>query len=181
MKAASVTVRMATDDDVDDMVAVLTQGRAAIGRLGIDQWQDGYPERRRIEDDVARGVSYVAVADDGRILGCAAIDFDGEPTYDVIDGAWLTPSTSEAPTYGVIHRIAVADNARRQGVARRLIDEALRLAEARGARSLRIDTHPGNLPMQRFIESCGFTYCGVIMIDLARESTKERLAYERIL
>ena len=175
---SALIVRPTLPGEIDAVVAVLDQGRRAIGRLGIDQWQDGYPDRALIERDVERGISYVVADDAGTILGTAAIDFSGEPTYDVIDGAWLTSSPSTAPAYGVIHRIAVADAARRRGVARALIVKAQDLARERGAESLRIDTHPGNGPMQRFIASCGFTYCGIIQIDLARESTKARLAYE---
>ena len=175
-------IDQAKPQDIEALLTVLAEGREALGLLGIDQWQDGYPTRTLIADDLRRAISYKAMdLATGRIVGTVAIDFAGEKTYDIIDGAWLTDSTSKTARYGVVHRIAVRAQARRRGVARELIEKALALGRARGAESLRIDTHPGNVPMQRFIESCGFDYCGIIQIDLARETTKERLAYERLI
>lgn len=160
---------------------VLGDGRRAIGSLGIDQWQLGYPERSLIESDVKRGVSYVALDDEGAIAGTMVLDFEGEPTYDQIDGSWLADSTSSSPDYGVIHRMAVADDHRNQGVARFMFDQAKVLADERGVTSLRVDTHPGNIPMNNLIKSCGYTYCGVILIGHAGEASPERLAYELLL
>ena len=85
-----------------------------------------------------------------------------DPTYQVIDGAWL----SDAP-YAAIHRVAG------DGLTRGVFHECVEYAKARWA-SLRIDTHRDNLPMQRHILREGFVYCGVIR---TRDGT-ERLAYQ---
>ena len=86
-----------------------------------------------------------------------------EPTYDVIDGAWLT----DGP-YGVIHRMASYPEV--HGIFSTIID----YATSRFAH-LRIDTHRDNRIMQHLIEKHGFTYCGIIWL----EDGTERLAYER--
>lgn len=185
---AEFIVRPTRPEELDAVLQILAEGREALGALGIDQWQDGYPEPAVVRNDIERHISYV-VAESGEerpghasdLLATAAIDFAGEPTYDVIDGAWLTASSSTDPSYGVIHRIATAAQARRRGISRFLLNQAENLARARGALSLRIDTHPGNGPMQRMVTSCGYTLCGVIQIDLTREATKDRLAYEKLL
>ena len=85
-------------------MSILADGRASLAALGIDQWQGGYPHRAVIEDDTARGDSYVVEADD-RIVATAMIGFSGERDYDRIEeGSWLTSCTSERPCYGVVHR-----------------------------------------------------------------------------
>ena len=86
-----------------------------------------------------------------------------EPTYDVIDGAWLTDEP-----YGVIHRMASYPEV--HGIFSTIID----FAASRYAH-LRIDTHRDNRIMQHLIEKHGFTYCGIIWL---LDGT-ERLAYER--
>ena len=86
-----------------------------------------------------------------------------EPTYDVIDGAWLTDEP-----YGVIHRMASYPEV--HGIFSTIID----YATSRFAH-LRIDTHRDNRIMRRLIEKHGFTYCGIIWL----EDGTERLAYER--
>ena len=86
-----------------------------------------------------------------------------EPTYDRIEGAWLTDEP-----YGVIHRMASYPQV--HGIFAAIID----FAAARYAH-LRIDTHQDNRIMRHLIEKHGFTYCGIIWL----EDGAERLAYER--
>ena len=86
-----------------------------------------------------------------------------EPTYDVIDGAWLTDEP-----YGVIHRMASYPEV--HGIFSTVINYA-----ASHFAHLRIDTHRDNRIMQHLIEKHGFTYCGIIWL----EDGTERLAYER--
>ena len=46
---------------------------------------------------------------------------------------------------------------------------------------MRIDTHGGNLPMQRALEKAGFTPCGTIILVGGSEDGDPRLAFEKIL
>lgn len=166
--------------ELDRVMQVLDDGRTSIGLLGIDQWQAGYPFRESIEADVQTGKSYV-VEHDGSIIATAMIDFDGEPTYDEIEGAWASPGTSVNPDYGCVHRVAVALEGRGKGAAKFILSEAANMARGMGKKGLRIDTHPGNTPMRSLMDSCGFQYRGVIYISHAGEGTPERVAYEKLL
>lgn len=98
-----------------------------------------------------------------RIVAYFALLPSPEPTYDVIDGAWLTDEP-----YGVIHRMASYPEV--HGIFSTIIDYA-----ASRYAHLRIDTHRDNRIMQHLIEKHGFTYCGIIWL----EDGTERLAYER--
>ena len=40
-----IRIRLAEARDMEALDALFSHARAAIARLGIDQWQDGYPER----------------------------------------------------------------------------------------------------------------------------------------
>ena len=55
------------------------------------------------------------------------------------------------------------------------------MARELGFASLRIDTHPGNLPMQRALQKAGFTPCGTIRLVGGCEDGDERIAFEKIL
>ncbi len=166
--------------ELDRVMEVLGDGRASIALLGIDQWQAGYPFRESIQADIKAGKSYV-VESDGEIIATAMIDFDGEPTYDSIEGSWGTSGTSKCPDYGCIHRVAVALEGRGKGAAKFILSEASAMANQLGKKGLRIDTHPGNAPMRSLMDSCGFQYRGVIYISHAGEGTPERVAYEKLL
>ena len=160
---------------------ILLDGKASLASLGIDQWQGaGYPHRAIVEQDVSRGHSYVVEDDAGRAVATCMVSFDGEPDYDSIEGSWLTECTSSDPHYAVVHRVAVSRDSVGKGAARLMLCQAEQLACERGARSVRVDTHPGNKPMLRLAASCGFTRCGIIRIKHADGGIPERVAFEKI-
>lgn len=188
----NLELRRTQPDDIDAVCAIIEQARFRLGALGIDQWQNGYPNRAAIADDVAHARSYVVVGttdnetpDEGvtegheLILATAMLEFGGEPTYDAIDGAWLTESTSDVPTYLTVHRVAVADGATGRGVARFLLAQAEAAARSHGCKSVRIDTHEGNVPMRSLLAKCGYAQCGTILLTDPAEPTPERLAFEK--
>lgn len=174
-------LRPTRPSEIDRVMQILSDGRASIAALGIDQWQGGYPSRATIEEDVAAGKSRVVEAEDGSLLATAMVDFDGDAIYDSIDGAWLTSSTSENPAYACVHRVAVAAESKGKGAAKFLLAEACAAAKRAGLESVRVDTHPGNVPMRSLLEACGFKLCGIILIAYAGEDTPERVAYEKRL
>ena len=86
--------RIADHGDFDGIWAVLMDGKAALGHLGIDQWQGAYPTQQIVRDDIEAGHSYV-LEEDGEVVATTVIGFTGEPVYDSIEGAWLTASWRE--------------------------------------------------------------------------------------
>ena len=92
--------RIADHGDFDGIWAVLMDGKAALGHLGIDQWQGAYPTQQIVRDDIEAGHSYV-LEEDGEVVATTVIGFTGEPVYDSIEGAWLTASDSRDPRYAV--------------------------------------------------------------------------------
>lgn len=175
-------LRPASERDIDRIMEIIEEGRASLAALGIDQWQGNYPNRSTIRDDISRGDSHVVCLDDGRIAATAVIGLDGEPLYDLItDGSWLTGSTSDNPTYAVVHRVAVSTTCKGLGVGRFLMTAIEQHAAAVGRLSVRIDTHAGNAPMRKLIERSGYTRCGIVRINHNEGTTRERIAYEKLL
>lgn len=172
--------RLATRDDFEGIWNVLMDGKAVLGKLGIDQWQGSYPSRDVVLSDIDAGYSYV-VEEDGVIIATEAITFNGEKVYDCIDGVWLTDSTSAAPRYAVLHRVASLSTQSGRGLGRMLLASGLQVARERGSESVRIETHPANGPMLKLIERSGFTRCGIITIDHAEGGIPERVAFEVVL
>ena len=180
---ASVEVRRAEPSDLERVMEVLGEGREALGELGIDQWQRGYPSEEVVRRDIAGGNCWVAVPEDadGIIMATACIMLDGEPIYDAIDGAWLTECTSANPSYATVHRVAVSSGGTRRGLARLLFAHAESLARRSGYRSVRVDTHEGNVRMRTLLPSLGYSQCGVVMLADPSEPTRERIAYEKVV
>ena len=166
-------LRKAEISDIDSILRIIGEAQAQMARLGIDQWQNGYPNRAVIVADIESGVGLVIDSAEGVAAYCAAI-FGNEPTYARIDdGEWLTSGED----YVVVHRLAVADRCKRQGVATDFLRRVEFIARERGCRSFRIDTHHDNLYMQSICSQLGFVRCGVIYVS----DGTPRLAYEKVL
>ena len=158
-----MVIRPAAPADIPALRPVFEAAKGIMRADGnLSQWSaPGFPDDTLLLRDIARGGGFVI--ENSTIVAYFALLPSPEPTYDVIDGAWLTDEP-----YGVIHRMASYPEV--HGIFSAVID----YAAARYAH-LRIDTHRDNRIMQHLIEKHGFTYCGIIWL----EDGSERLAYER--
>ena len=168
-------IRKTVEGDLIALMPIFDEARSTIAALGIDQWQNGYPNREAILSDIEKEQSY-CVLSNGEIIGTFALIEDGEPTYDeIFDGEWLTGNCKEH--YFAIHRVAISVKSRGTGVSTAIIEYCADMARKAGRTSLRIDTHRGNVVMRRMLEKHSFTHCGTIYL----ESGDERVAYEKII
>lgn len=175
-------IRLATHSDVERMDEICEAAKAAMRNMGIDQWQDGYPNRACWEADVDDGFAYVAETDEGTVAGMFALvtnaeTRDPEPSYGEIDGAWLTPEAK----YAAVHRVGVAAEAKGRGIAGTMLNFACDKAAQMGLASVRIDTHADNKPMQRALQKAGFVSCSVITLVEGNDAGAQRIAFEKLV
>ena len=165
----------ANSDDIISISELFDEARKTIASLGIDQWQNGYPSKDIIEEDISLSRSY-CVKEDEKLCGTFVMITDGEPTYDKIyDGHWITGDDNY--NYVAIHRVAVSVSMRGRGISTAIIEYVSEFARNLNRSSLRIDTHKGNVVMRRMLEKHGFKYCGIIFL----QNGEERVAYEKII
>lgn len=171
---SKMIIRKTEKSDLCAIMPIFDEARKTIAALGIDQWQNGYPSEAVVERDIELDQSR-AIELDGEICATFALIFDGEPTYNKIyGGEWMT---GDSESYIAIHRVAISMAKRGGGIAGAIIDYAADTARSLGRKSLRIDTHRGNIVMRKMLEKQGFSYCGIIYL----EDGGERVAYERVL
>ena len=156
--------------DLQRVMGIFSAARKRIATLGINQWQDGYPHEEIIREDILKSRSYVGEID-GEIVATVMLMTDNEPTYDVIyNGQWAVDGE-----YLTIHRIALDGSLCGTGAAKKVMDFAESEAKKRGMRSIRVDTHEGNIPMRKNLEKNGYRYCGIIHL----KNGDERVAYQK--
>jgi len=164
--------RIATSDDVSKIMEIVKQAQRYLKDQGINQWQNNYPDKETIINDIVNDNCYVIV-DEQTIVAFGAVIFTPEPTYTVIDdGNWLNDER-----YCVIHRLAVNQVYRNQKIASVFIKHAKDLCIQKGVSNIRIDTHQDNLIMQKMLKNNGFQYCGIIYL-LSKDI---RLAYQLVI
>lgn len=166
--------RLAEYKDLDSMEALVDRSKEYFRENKIDQWQKGYPNRESLGEDISRRQTYV-LTKKGQVLAMLAAIYGRDKNYKNIEGSWL----SKEDNYIVVHRLAVGPDYKGQGLASLMLEEVEKLGRAKGAHSLRIDTHRDNKAMLRMLERSGFIHCGKIY--LLDENLDERLAYEKIL
>lgn len=166
---------VASLEHIDRMCEITDQAKRQLKDLGLDQWQQGYPSREVWLTYIQEGCAYLAV-EEGEILGMFAFQNTPDPSYDVIDGRWLTDGA-----YASMHRVCVADGCKGKGIAGRMFAYGFELAKIAGFEAVRIDTHPGNLPMQKALGKAGFEACGEIRLAGGCEDGALRIGFEKKL
>lgn len=164
----------AQNENLPAILQIVLDAQLHLAAQNIEQWQDGYPDEAVILKDLANGESFVVKNDSNEIMGSAMFTTKAEPSYSTIDGSWLT---TEIIIYGVIHRMAVSNNFRKQGIAKFIFNKCEQQLKESKISSMRIDTHEDNLEMQGLLKHLGYVYCGVIYLA----NNDKRLAYEKLI
>lgn len=167
-------LRPSTKNDLIDIMLFIKDAQHFLAAQNINQWQDNYPNTEVIDRDINNRESFVITTDKGKTIATSMFTINGESTYNFIKGNWITKNNTK---YGVIHRIAVSNNARNKGVAKFIFNVFETRLQKMEFTSLRIDTHKDNHIMQQLLQNLGYVYCGVIYLN----NGNERLAYEKVL
>jgi len=61
--------------DISSIVQIIEAAKAHLAFLKIDQWQNGYPNKEQIENDVTNNESYVVLNDEQTIIATAMFLF----------------------------------------------------------------------------------------------------------
>ena len=162
-------IRHSDKNDLPAMLAIYERARVFMTEHGNPrQWgATHWPPEALLLSDIARKKSYVCLNEEGEVIGTFFFDsdFDIEPTYRKIEGAWL-----EESDFGVVHRLASAGS--EKGVGAFCLDWAY----ARCGH-LRVDTHGDNTVMQSLLRKLGFRETGVIHVE---EDDDPRIAFEKL-
>lgn len=158
-------IRTATKADLAAIMELYEKARQFMQENGNpEQWGQHHPPIDMVIADIAAGKSYVCEAD-GRIAAVFYYAVEPEEDYQKIyEGAWLNDNP-----YGVVHRIAAPLRVR--GAAAGCLEWCFQ--ESGG--NVRIDTHRDNIPMQRLLDKCGYSRCGIIYM----KDGAERIAYQK--
>ncbi|MCI6006525.1 MAG: GNAT family N-acetyltransferase [Blautia sp.] len=166
---------LAQTEHLEEMCRITAEAKAQLKKLGLDQWQKGYPSREIWEEDIRTQMAWLVV-EENKILGVFAFQTTPDVSYGEIDGKWLADGE-----YASMHRVCVSDHSKGKGVAGKMFAHGFAMAGSLGFPSVRIDTHPGNLPMQRALGKAGFLRCGTIYLKGGCEDGDARIAFEKVL
>ena len=136
-------VERASPDEVDEVVAVLSEAVSWLRSRGIEQWPDPYPAEW-VAASIERGETYL-VRLNGAVAGTITLRWD-DPAF------W----GAEPPVAGYVHGVAV----RREfaGLGSRLLEWADEQVRDAGRELLRLDCRSDNERLRRYYEERGFVH-----------------------
>lgn len=171
-----ITIQKTDEKDLDRIEELFTQAKQFLKQHHINQWQTeiptGYPSRNEVKQDIQKDGAYSLMHGD-KVIGYSFIQNIDDPTYHKIDnGKWL----NEEP-YVVIHRTCIDTSYKGKGLSSIFVIKAKEICADKNLHSIRVDTHPDNIYMQKMLEKNGFIKCGIIHVY----DGTERYAYQLLV
>lgn len=154
-----------TGETIDEVMKIIEDTKEILRNEGINQWQNGYPNRDTIMNDILCETGYLII-NEGSIVGYVSLQYDEDPNYEVIRGRWnfLLP-------YATIHRFVIAPEYRRRGFA---LQAMICIEEFCERSVIRVDTSFENIGMRKLLHSLSYQECGIVKV-----SDGDRLAYDK--
>jgi GNAT superfamily N-acetyltransferase len=140
-----ITIRQAVAADTAIVDQMIREAAAWVDALGVVMWEDGELDAGRIRDEVAAGMFFLAVIG-GEVAGAIRFQLE-DPLF------WPDRPAGEA---AFVHRLVGRRAFKGRGVARALLEWAVRHARAQGRGLLRLDCDANRPKLRALYESCGF-------------------------
>ena len=147
--------RRAGTDDLDALVALYGAAAQDMREKGIDQWDEYYPDREILAEDVESGDMTLGFLD-GQLACAWVVNREYDPEYEL--GAW----DHTEGDFCVLHRLCVNPAMQGRGLARQAMARMEKNALEQGFDSVRLDVFSQNLHAQRLYEKLGYRRTGEV-------------------
>ena len=146
-------ITLATPENLDAIMEMYNSCVQGMLALGIDQWDESYPNRTIIEQDLKEGCYYIGVLDHEIIAGMR-VDKIQDPTY--LNVNW----TDKSNNFMVVHRLGSKTKVWNKGIGKQMMDFAENIAIESGCSSFRLDTYSHNTKAIEFYKKLGIRGIG---------------------
>jgi len=171
-------IRRAKKNELEKCYGVIEDAKRVFRDEGSTQWQDydGYPNLETLTNDYLKNELYVVI--DKEIVAVFVFSLTKEECYKNIQrGKWLTNDDN----YGVLHRIAVLSNYRKQGIGLLIMKYIDDLAEKYSLSSIKVDTMENNKGMISLLFKANYKECGIIHLLRKDVLDSKRIAFEKVM
>ncbi|WP_028974470.1 GNAT family N-acetyltransferase [Spirochaeta cellobiosiphila] len=145
---------LATADDMDEVLSLYQRAVNKMLSLGIDQWDDIYPDEKQLRYDREQSQLY-KVSIDGRIASTYVLNQEFDEEYH--KGQWQYPHSD----FTVIHRLCVNPLFQNQKVGYRTMMHIHEELRAKGTETVRLDCFTLNPYAIRLYTKLGYHMVGI--------------------
>lgn len=161
----------AQPEQLEEIVHMFEDVKKVMAKNNIYQWNQDYPNRDIISEDLRQGHLYL-MQKDGKVAAAVTLDRFIPPEYDEI--SWRDRSGQ----YLAVHRLCVNPVFQGQGIAKKLVQEIENFAREKGYTSIRLDTKTTNQRAMNLYESQGYEKRGEFYFP---DFDRPFVAYEKVL
>ena len=164
-------IRKGNIKDIDAIMSMYNSCVNGMIHMGIDQWDETYPNRNIILEDLKQKTYFVAIKD-SLIVGGVNIDALQDDSYLSIN--WKDKKNA----FLSVHRLAVDKKYWDQNIGKNLMLFAEELVKKKKLNSIRLDTYSGNPKAMNFYKQLGYHQLGYIYL---KEGKNEYYCFEKII
>ena len=150
-----IDLRLAGIEDCDAIFSVFTRAIDRMEQQGIFQWDEIYPDREQIKQDIENREMFV-VGNFKEIYAVAVVNNKVDAEYN--EGKWQGADD----VYAVIHRICVNPKYQKRGIGEKTMRLVETMLREKGIESLRLDAFSENPYSIRLYEKLGFHKTGEV-------------------
>lgn len=151
----NIIFRKAVLSDLDEVWQMVEASIKKMISQKIFQWDEIYPCRFDLEEDIKLGEMNVALdSESGKIVAIYVINSSFDEAYN--SASWHCPDSN----FRILHRIVVNPEFQHQGIGRAVMLHLIEDLKNLGVESLRLDVFSENPYSQAMYDRLGFVRCG---------------------
>ncbi len=149
-----IEIRLAGLEELDELHGIIKAATRRMDEQGIPQWDEVYPNRNILKNDIERHQLHVLEAQ-GR--PAAVIVLNDEQSVEYADIVWQYSGRAL-----VVHRLTVDPTFQRRGLATKLMDFAEESASDANYDCIRLDAFTRNPAAYNLYETRGYRRAGIV-------------------
>ena len=148
-----ITYTIAEAGEIDEIFTMYQSAIQTMCKAGIEQWDEYYPDRQILTEDIAKKELYV-----GKMNGklCLSYVINRECDEEYKSGHWNYPDAK----YCIIHRLCVNPEFQNRGLAAQAILHIEAECRERGFDEIRLDSYSKNPYAIRLYDTLGYAVVG---------------------
>lgn len=150
-----ILFRKANENDLDSVFQVFTDAIAEMNRNNIPQWDERYPDRELLEEDISKNQLYIGIINDD-IASAYVVNSECDEEYSA--GDWQYPNAS----FCVIHRLCVNPKFQNKGVGTITMKHVEAEKKAEGVETIRLDAFTLNPYALKLYDKLGYLKVGTV-------------------
>ena len=143
----------ANTNQINEVFSVFSAAIINMEKQGIHQWDEIYPDKEIIAEDIARNQMYIGKIDN-KITVCFVLSEEFDEEYK--NGKWQWPDAK----FCIIHRLCVSPDFQNRGIAAETLKYIENLCKSQGYDSIRLDCFTENPYSRKLYDKAGYSVIG---------------------